>query len=323
MVRTRCYRDGKVHREGFAVEEVSDYLSQDGHVVWFDLSGEDARHLDTVRDELGLHALAVEDVFDQGQRPKVDHYPTHLFTVMYSVEFDPSTKRIRSHEVGIFLTKNALVTVHADDRFDIDQVVKRWDDTAHLAANGVAYLLHGVLDYVVDTHFDTVQQLDTDIDGLEDRLFDERTTDAAMQRGTFELRKSLVEFRRIALPMREVVNTLMRRDLEMVGSDMAPYFQDVYDHVLRVTEWTESLRDLIANILETRLTLRSNRLNVLKNQVTSWAAIIAVPTAVTGFYGQNIPFPGFEQPWGFWTSTAVIVGLSSALYVVFKRKEWL
>jgi magnesium transporter len=276
-----------------------------------------------VREELGLHALAVEDVFDQGQRPKVDHYPTHLFAVMYSVEFDPGTKRIRGHEVGIFLTKNALVTVHADEGFDIEQVIKRWDDTAHLAANGVAYLLHGVLDYVVDTHFDTIQQLDTEIDGLEDRLFDERTTDAAMQRATFELRKSLVEFRRIALPMREVVNTLMRRDLEMIDSDMAPYFQDVYDHVLRVTEWTESLRDLIANILETRLTLRGNRLNVIMKQVTSWAAIIAVPTAVTGFYGQNVPFPGFERPIGFWTSSVIIVGLSTALYLIFKRKEWL
>jgi magnesium transporter len=123
--------------------------------------------------------------------------------------------------------------------------------------------------------------------------------------------------------MREVVNTLMRRDLEMIDSDMAPYFQDVYDHVLRVTEWTESLRDLIANILETRLTLRGNRLNVIMKQVTSWAAIIAVPTAVTGFYGQNVPFPGFEQPIGFWTSSVIIVGLSTALYLIFKRKEWL
>jgi magnesium transporter len=323
MVRTRCYRDGKLHREGFAVEEVSDYLSDDANTVWFDLSGEDAHRLDTIREELGLHALAVEDVFDQGQRPKVDHYNTHLFAVMYSVEFDPQSKRIRTHHVDVFLTSNAMVTVRDDEDFNIDEVIRRWDETAHLAGNGVAYLMHGLLDYVVDTHFDAIQQLDTEIDGLEDRLFDDKTTDAALQRSTFELRKSLVGFRRVALPMREVVNTLMRRDLDIVNTDMAPYFQDVYDHVLRVTEWTESLRDLIANILETRLTLRSNRLNVIMKQVTSWAAIIAVPTAVTGFYGQNIPFPGFGQHWGFWTSSAIIVGLSGMLYFIFKRKEWL
>jgi magnesium transporter len=109
----------------------------------------------------------------------------------------------------------------------------------------------------------------------------------------------------------------------VVDPAMLPYFQDVYDHVLRATEWTESLRDLVTTILETHLTVRGNRLNVIMKQVTSWAAIIAVPTAITGFYGQNIPYPGFGQAWGFWTSTLVTVGLSAVLYVVFRRRGWL
>ena len=104
---------------------------------------------------------------------------------------------------------------------------------------------------------------------------------------------------------------------------MGPYFQDVYDHVLRATEWTESLRDLVSTILETHLTVRGNRLNVIMKQVTSWAAIIAVPTAVTGFYGQNVPYPGFGHVAGFWTSTVIIVGMACALYVIFRRKGWL
>ena len=161
------------------------------------------------------------------------------------------------------------------------------------------FLLHGLLDYVVDSHFVAVEQLDAAVDGLEDQLFDEVTTDAQMQRRTFQLRKSLVNMRRLVLPMREVVNSLMRRDLKVVDDQMGPYFQDVYDHVLRVTEWTDSLRDLLANILETRLTVRGNRLNVIMKKVTSWAAIIAVPTAVTGFYGQNLPYPGFQSHLGF------------------------
>ena len=114
-----------------------------------------------------------------------------------------------------------------------------------------------------------------------------------MQRRTFELRKSLVLLRRVVLPMREVLNSLLRRDLHVVDGEILPYFHDVYDHVLRATEWTESLRDLVTTILETHLTVRGNRLNVIMKQVTSWAAIIAVPTAVTGFYGQNVPYPGF------------------------------
>ena len=99
--------------------------------------------------------------------------------------------------------------------------------------------------------------------------------------------------------MREVVNTLMRRDIGLVTDEMTPYYQDVYDHVLRATEWTESLRDLVTTILETNLTIQGNRLNVITKKVTSWAAIIAVPTAITGFYGQNLPYPGFARTSGF------------------------
>ena len=132
-----------------------------------------------------------------------------------------------------------------------------------------------------------------------------------------------MQLRKLVLPMREVVNTLMRRDVRAIAHEMIPYFQDVYDHVLRATEWTESLRDLVTTILETNLTIQGNRLNTISKQVTSWAAIIAVPTAITGFYGQNVPYPGFSTHAGFITSSALILGLSAILYVVFRRKGWL
>jgi magnesium transporter len=323
MVHTRCYRDGKLCQEGFAIAQVSDHLAESDSTVWFDLCTPDEKQLNVIREELGLHALAVEDVLDPGQRPKLDHYPEHLFLVSYSLEFDAATQALRAHEVGAFVTKNALVTVREDEGFDIDQVVARWDATPDLAGNGVAFLLHGLLDYVVDTHYEAVQGLDTQVDALEDQLFEDVVSDAQMQRRAFTVRKDLVMLRRLVLPMREVVNTLMRRDLAVLPPPMMPYFQDVYDHVLRVTEWTESLRDLLSNILETRLTVRSNRLNVIMKKVTSWAAIIAVPTAVTGFYGQNLPYPGFQQIWGFWVSLGIILLASGALYVAFKLKDWL
>lgn len=123
--------------------------------------------------------------------------------------------------------------------------------------------------------------------------------------------------------MREVVNTLMRREVSLVPAEMAPYYQDLYDHVLRATEWTDSLRDLVSTILETNLTIQGNRLNIITKKVTSWAAIIAVPTAITGFYGQNLPFPGFAHYSGFITSTVLIAVLSLVLFIVFKRKGWL
>jgi magnesium transporter len=123
--------------------------------------------------------------------------------------------------------------------------------------------------------------------------------------------------------MREMVNSLMRRDMDIINDEIQPYYQDVYDHVLRATEWTESLRDLVTNIFETSLTARSNRFNVLTKQVTGWAAIIAVPTAITGWFGQNVAFPGKDNLGSLIASTTIILGLSIGLYVTFKRKDWL
>jgi len=207
--------------------------------------------------------------------------------------------------------------------FPLDGLLRRWDDNADLTKYGIGALVHGLLDFVVDGHFDAVQSLDDEIEKLEDLLFDERPRDRDVQRRSFELRKSLVRLRRVVLPMREVVNTLMRRDVGLVHAEMTPYFQDVYDHVLRAAEWTESLRDLVGTIVETNLTIQGNRLNIITKKVTSWAAIIAVPTAITGFYGQNLPYPGFARQSGFLTSTILIVLLSGGLYVAFRRKEWL
>jgi magnesium transporter len=323
MPRTRLYRNGVLEAEGFPITEVSDHLADPACTVWFDLCRPTADDLHAISEELGLHALAVEDATNEHERPKLDRYDTHLFTTAYSVRLDVASGQLTTGEVAAFITANALVTVRRDERFDIEAVVKRWDGSPDLAKYGVSYLLHGLLDHVVDSHFDAVQSMDGQIEALQDELFEERPTDKDMQRRTFELRKSLVLLRRIVLPMREVVNSLLRRDLHVLEPAMQPYFQDVYDHVLRATEWTESLRDLVTTILETHLTVRSNRLNVITKQVTSWAAIIAVPTAVTGFYGQNVPYPGYGQPSGFWTSTAITLVLSITLYIAFRRKGWL
>jgi magnesium transporter len=144
-----------------------------------------------------------------------------------------------------------------------------------------------------------------------------------VQRRSFELRKSLVLLRRIVLPMREVLNTIMHRDLHYVGEELMPYYQDVYDHVLRATEWTESLRDLVTSILETNLTIQGNRMNVISKKVTGWAAIIAVPTFITGFYGMNVPYPGFSQHVGLIAAFTIMIVSGITLYIVFRRRDWL
>ncbi|GIH03735.1 magnesium transporter CorA [Rhizocola hellebori] len=321
--RTRLYRHGTLQAEDFPVADISEHLADDAAVVWLDLCAPSREDLSVISEELGLHDLAIEDAVLEHERPKLDRYGSHLFLSAYSVKLDEASGALSKQEVAAFVTGNALVTVRKSEDFDIGQVVANWDESPELAKYGVGFMLYGLLDYVVDSHFDAVQSLDGQIEALEDQLFDEASKDKALQRRTFQLRKSLVVLRRVVLPMRDVVTSLLRRDLHMVDPQLQPYFQDVYDHVLRATEWTESLRDLVSTIFETHLTLRSNHVNIIMKQVTSWAAIIAVPTAITGFYGQNLPYPGFGQSQGFWTSTIVILTLSGLLFVLFRRKDWI
>ena len=323
MRHTRLYRDGVLEAKDFPAARISEHLTEAGTVVWLDLCEPDQEDLDLVIEEFGLHPLAVEDAVQQHERPKLDRYRDHYFLTAYAVGLDEASGRLVTSELAAFVTSRALVTVRKDPRFDIDGVVQRWDGSADLAGHGVGFLLWGLLDFVVDGHFETVQQLEDAMDGLEDLLFDERPHSAEVQRRSFELRKSLVVLRKLVLPMREVVNSLLRRDLGLVDQAMVPYFQDVYDHVLRATDWIETMRDLVSTILETNLTIQGNRMNAIMKKVTSWAAIIAVPTAVTGYYGMNVPYPGFGQHSGVVTSAVLLVVLSGGLFLLFKRLDWL
>ena len=323
MAHTRLYRNGELELEDFPVQDISEHLEDEEACVWLDYCAPTQQDLATIAEELKLHPLAIEDAVNEHQRPKLDRYDSHLFMSAYTVKLDAASGQLCASEVAVFITSKALVTVRKDEGVAIDSVLARWDDSKDLAEHGVSFMLWGLLDDIVDGHFEAVQSLDTEIEALEDLLFDDAPHNTEVQRRSFELRKSLVLLRRLVLPMREVVNSLMRRDLHVLDQAMMPYYQDVYDHVLRATEWTESLRDLVTTILETNLTIQGNRMNLVMKKVTSWAAIIAVPTAVTGFYGQNVPYPGFAAHWGFWFSTALIVVLSGALYWAFRRSDWI
>ena len=324
MARTRLYRNGTLALEDFPVEEISEYVTDPDAAVWLDLCAPKHADFEMISEEFGLHELAVEDARHDHQRPKLDHYRTHAFVSAYSVGTDPDSGLLTTSEISVFVTKTALITIRNDDSFDIEQVVARWDNNPDLAKHGVGFLLYGLLDVIVDGHFAAVQTLDDRIEEVEDLLFeDSRAQIDSVQRRSYELRKSLTRLRRVVIPMREVVNSLLRRDLHIVNEALVPYYQDVYDHVLRATEWTESLRDMVTSIMETNLTVQGNRMNLIMKKVTSWASIIAVPTAVTGFYGQNVPFPGFSTHWGFLASTTAIVILSVVLYISFKRKDWI
>ena len=323
LTRTRLYRNGTLVLEGFPVSDISDYLEDPAATIWLDLLKPKQSDLAVISDEFGLHPLAVEDALQEHERAKLDRYRTHLFLSAYSVRLDVDSGELITAEVAAFITEQALITVRKHDAPDVDALVQRWDGSPELRTHGVGYLTQGLLDYLVDGHFAAVQSLDDALDVLEDQLFADKPADREVQRRSFELRKSLVLLRRVVLPMREVVNSLMRRDLHVVDETLLPYYQDVYDHVLRATEWTESLRDLVTTILETNLTIQGNRMNIISKKVTSWAAIIAVPTLITGYCGMNIPYPGFAKHWAVFFFTGLMIVASVALYFSFKRRDWL
>jgi magnesium transporter len=324
MQQSRIYVDGILVDGDVTLGNLKNFRRKRKTAIWVDLVNPTPADLEHLGQELGLHPLAVEDALVGRQRAKLEHYDSHLFINAYSAEWDSEADKLTTCELSVFVTSNAMITVRDDDSFDISSLTRRWDDSASMAEMGVAFLLWGLLDVLVDGYFEVVEKLDLEVDELEDLLFDDdQQHSQEIQKRTYKLRKALVTLRRVAIPMREIVNPLVRRDTQVIGGEMMPYFQDIYDHVMRVADWTDSLRDLVTTLLETNLTIQGNRMNLVMKKVTSWAAIIAVPTAITGWFGQNVPYLGFASIWGVWESLGSIVVVSLALYWAFRRNDWL
>ncbi|MFM6980759.1 MAG: magnesium transporter CorA family protein [Micrococcales bacterium] len=323
MQRSRIYEAGQVISSDLTIDGLDQIKKNSKQYAWLDLVNPSEEELNHLASHLELHELAVADALKGRQRPKLEHYDSHMFLNTYTAQFDSENEEIETYEISAFVTKQFLITVRDDEKFDINTLTKRWDDSFELAEAGVAFLLWGLLDVVVDSYFDVVETLDGEVEVLEDIMFSDKRDNELIQRRSYELRKALVTMRRTALPMREVINPLVKHDAPLLSNDMFPYFQDVYDHVMRVADWTDTQRDLVTTLLETNLTIQGNQMNLIMKKVTSWAAIIAVPTAITGWYGQNIPYPGFSEPLGYWSSLISIVVISGILWGVFKKNDWL
>jgi magnesium transporter len=320
---TRVYRNGVLEAEGFAVAEVSDYLEQPDTVVWVDYCAPEKAQFVEVASELGLHELAVEDALGPHQRPKLDRYTDHVFLSAHFVTVDVDGGSLATTEVDAFVSERWLVTVRESDAFDMEPVLRRWDRSPDLAKYGSSYLLYGLLDVVVDSYFDVVSAFDAYYDEVSDGIFAERPLEPSKQRHWFEMRRAMAGFHRLVVPMREAISGLMRREQTAVAEELYPYYQDVYDHILRVSESSDSLRDLVNAIVDTNLSLRDYRQNQIVKKVSSWAAIIAVPALVTGYYGMNVPFPGTQATEGYISAVVLMVALVCLLYWIFRRHDWL
>jgi len=310
------------HPDG-RIEETSpqDLSELRDRVCWLDVADPNDRDLDLVAEELKLHPLALEDTRHRHQRPKIDEYEDHYFVVFYALE-EPEPDVIRDVEVSIFLAQNVVVTVHSGECAARVDVERRFRD-GHLATPGL--LLHGLLDTMVDGYFEIVDHFGERVELLESLIVDQAGADLPTSLGElFQLKRDLLRIRQRVAPERDVLNVLVRGDIrELREPGRRAYFQDVYDHIVRVTDEIDTFRELTSNVIEAHLAAASNRLNEILKVLTSVATILLVVTLVTSFFGMNFDVIPFRSEGLFWTAIAVMLVSTALLGVYFRRRGWL
>ena len=309
-----CF-DKQSHADPAAIEAA---LKASSGLAWVDVLDPTAEEFEPMAAALGLDSLAVEDTLTVHERPKSVHYGDMLFVTAYTLTEAGDTSRI-----SLFLFECALLTVRLGNGLDLDALAHTATENESLLKFGPPALELILLDGVVDGYTARVTSIDERVDDLESILFDNRGDDQVAQE-TFALHKEVGQLRRIVMPMRDVAGSLLRRvSANPDQREMLPYAEDVYDHTMRAADWTDGLRDSVESVRSTNLALVDNQLNTVMKKLTGWAAIIAVPTAITGYFGQNVPYPGFGKEWGFWLSLLIMISLATGLYTAFKHRNWL
>ena len=288
---------------------------------WLDISDPKSHDFELAAKELNLHPLAVEDAQQRHERPKIDQYDDHYFIVFYALE-EPSPGVVREVEISIFMSQNALVTVHEGDFTARAAVEKRFRD-GKLQTTGL--LLHALLDTVVDQYFKIVDALGDRVELLESMVVGGEAPDYDTSiRELFVLKRDLVRIRHLIAPERDVLTVLVRGDIrELRETGRRAYFQDVYDHISRVTDEIDTFRELTSNVIDAHLASVSNRLNEVVKVLTSMATVLLVLTVVTGFFGQNWKFIPYDSEPLFIASLIFMAALAAGTAYYFRRKGWL
>jgi magnesium transporter len=314
------YRDGTVVEEGFDPERISDLLQEDGTLVWLDLEDPDQRELLMLQQEFSLHPLAVEDSIHRNQRAKVEVYENHFMLVVHAIRIEG--EELVDSEIHVFVGPGFLVTLRYPPAFDLTTVRRRWEKQGDLAREGGGALLYALLDEVVDDYFGVVERLEDTSEDIEGEVFADEFVGGVQER-IFLLKKRVLQFRRAVMPLREVLD-LLEEEVGVVTARLRPYYRDVADHVLRVLEFIDNVRELLTAALEAYLSQVSNRLNQVMKQLTSWGAIILVPTLIAGIYGMNFRhMPELYWLLGYPMSLALMAASGFVLHRTFRRRGWL
>lgn len=289
---------------------------------WFDVSDPNSPQLDELAKRFHLHELQIEDCRHRPQRPKTEEYPSYVFSVLKRLQCTPSKQggeelELWFRDVDVFLGRDFVITVHDGDNDLIERVRKRGEETGHQRVDRVLYLL---VDTIVDEYQPVLDVLAEETSDIEAEVLEH--PEPPMLRRIFRLKRKLIEFRRTASGMREVVNAMMRREHGLMGDDLDPYFRDIYDHLVRTLDLIETYRDLLTGSLDIYLSAVANRTNEVMKILTIWGTIALPVLLVTSFYGMNIKLPFQES-----AHAGALLALAMALVIFlifyyFRRKHW-
>ena len=317
----RLYRKGILEDADLDPASSSDHVGSVDALLWIDVNSPTKADMERLQHEFGFHELAIEDSLHPHQRPKIEQYDDYFFLVAYGVT--ATQEEMIEHELAVFISDRYVVTVRKDPALDLTRATKRWEARPERLCEGGGYLLYVILDEIVDGYFDALDTLEDRAEEVEEAVLQpDGRRDA--QTEIFTLRKELFRFRRASSPLREVLDVMQRRTLPVVTAELEPYYRDVYDHVLRTTDFVDNLRDVLSNTFDAHLSAVSNRLNEVMKVLTSWAAIILVPTLIAGIYGMNFThMPELTWRYGYAYALGLMLVSGLVLHRMFRRRGWL
>jgi magnesium transporter len=309
------------HLEDIAdLERISELVADPKSTVWLDILLPDDNAVECLREEFGFHLLALEDAVRRHQRPKIDIYEDHYFLVLYALGTLAEEGGLDLSELAVFLGANYVVTVHDRPIPVIDEVWTHWHDRTDVIGSDVGALLYTLLDHIVDDYFPVIDALAERVETVEQQIFEEFDTSALQS--IFQLKKDFLQLRRIVAPERDVLNVLLRRDPPILPVATVPFYQNIFDHLLRVLDSTDTYRDLLSSALDAYLSVQSNNLNEIMRRLTVISTIFLPLMFITGFFGMNFDGLPFRNPLALWLSLAVMVLTPAVMMLYFHWRRW-
>lgn len=322
IVNCGAYAEG-CRLDDIELDRIGEVLKQPDRFVWIGLYEPSEELLKQVQRQFDLHDLAIEDAHRAHQRPKIEQYGGSLFVVMRTAHMDPEQHQIAFGETHMFLGVHYLVTVRHGASLPYVEVRTRVETTPHLLVKGPGFALYALMDFIVDQYFPIVDALEQELQALEDQIFGESYSRATTVQ-IYQLQSQLLAIKRAISPLIDICNRLMRFDIELIHEDIQPYFRDVYDHVVRINEMVDTVRELLTTALEANFSLLSLAQNDVMKRFAGWGAIIAVPTMIAGVYGMNFQYmPELGWKFSYPMLLVLTLALCSFLYIRFKHAGWL